>query len=131
VVFSADPESSRNRRDRVGCGPAGAADGPISAVAVDSDQLLHGTQAAGSVGDVILENDRIAIVISAIGHVIGYGLGGGTIIDAALVPERMDALKEVYPYFDDDWPRQAIYTSLEIVEDGIFSIRMQSGYSGS
>ena len=34
-----DPKSSRNRRDRVGCGPAGAADGPISAVAVDSDQI--------------------------------------------------------------------------------------------
>jgi len=86
---------------------------------IDStDQLLHGAQADGSAGDVILENDRIAIIISAIGHINGYGLNGGTIIDAALVPERMDALKEIYPYFDDDWPRQAMYTSMEIVEDG-------------
>ncbi len=91
----------------------------VRAHVIDSDdQLLHGTQAAGSAGDVLLENDRIAIVISAIGHITGYGLGGGTIIDAGIVPERLDALQEIYPYFDDDWPRQAIYTSLEIVEDG-------------
>ncbi len=91
----------------------------VTATVINSaDQLMRGSAAEASQGDVLLENDRIAVVISAIGHLAGYGLSGGTIIDAALVSDRSDALGELYPYFDDNWPRQAIYTSLEIVEDG-------------
>jgi len=58
VVFSADPESSRNRRDRVGCSPAGAADGPISAVAVDSDQI--GRKGLGAASSGITTSHRFA-----------------------------------------------------------------------
>ncbi len=81
-------------------------------------QLLTGAQADGQLGDMILENDHIVIIISALGHITHYGENGGTVIDAGLQETRLDALGELYTYFDDDWPRQAIYTSLAVSDDG-------------
>jgi len=81
-------------------------------------QLLSGIQADGQIGDLILENDEIAVVISALGHITHYGENGGTVIDAGTQESRIDALGELYTYFDDDWPRQAVYTSLSIAADG-------------
>ena len=45
-------------------------------------QLLTGAQADGQIGDLVLENDHIVIVISALGHITHYGENGGTVIDA-------------------------------------------------
>ena len=91
----------------------------VSASTVDgSTQLLSGYYANGQTGDVILENDLITIVISAIGHTTYQSPNGGTVIDAGFNQNGVDALGELYPYFDDDWPRQAEYTSLVIVDDG-------------
>ena len=98
---------------------AGPALGAVSASFVTSSgQLLSGTEAEGRVGDLILANDEIILVISAIGHVTRNGENGGTIIDAGTSAQRADALGELYTYFDDDWPRQAVYQSLQIVNDG-------------
>ena len=98
---------------------ASEAQSTVSASAVDgSTQLLSGYYANGQTGDVILENDLITIVISAIGHTTYQSLNGGTVIDAGFSQNRVDALGELYPYFDDNWPRQAEYTSLVIVDDG-------------
>ncbi len=83
-----------------------------------STQLLTGPGAAGQMGDILLANDEIALVISAINHPFGYANTGGCIIDAALSIDSYDTFGQLYVYLNDDWPRQADYTSLSIVDDG-------------
>lgn len=51
------------------------------------DQLIGGPSAAGRVGDWLIENDRVRIVIQGISRAIGPQPYGGTIIDADLVRE--------------------------------------------
>jgi len=99
---------------------AGApASATVSALPVTSNaQLLEGTQADGQVGDLVLRNDNIVVIISAIGHTTFSGENGGTVIDVGTIAGNIDALGEFYTYFDDDWPRQAVYTGLTIVDDG-------------
>ncbi len=89
-----------------------------AATVTSSGQLPGGYPTDGQIGDLILANDEIVIIISAIGHTIYSGENGGTVIDAATTAANSDALGEFYTYFDDDWPRQAVYTSLIIVDDG-------------
>jgi len=87
-------------------------------VVISNDQLLSGAQAEGQIGDLVLENGKIIIIISSLGHVTHYGENGGTVIDAGTQEFRIDALGELYTYFDEDWPRQAVYTSLNITQNG-------------
>ena len=81
-------------------------------------ELLSGSYSDGQLGDFIMENDQVAFVISAIGHSEYDALTGGSIIDAGSAALRADALGNLYTYFDDDWPRQAAYGTLEILDDG-------------
>jgi 3',5'-cyclic AMP phosphodiesterase CpdA len=91
----------------------------VSAYRVETSGLLfQGSFADGELGDYVLENDRMAVLIGAIGHAGYYGLSGGNILDAGSSTERIDALGEFYTYFDNDWPRQAVYTTLVIFDDG-------------
>lgn|GEM_PF-423570 len=112
-------------------GPAAAGDGDTARagdVAMDgwtsareitaSDTLFSGTYVGGGVSDFMLENDRIAVVISETGYESPYSLSGANIVDAGLRAERIDGIMEFYSHFDDAWPRQAVYSSLEIIEDG-------------
>jgi predicted MPP superfamily phosphohydrolase len=93
--------------------------GTVTAYRISSpDSLLSGASADGAVGDVMLQNGNIAVVISNIGHVVSPALSGGNIIDAGAATDRADALVALYTYFDDEWPRQAVYSSLSIVNDG-------------
>jgi len=85
---------------------------------VSPSVLLSGYYADGRLHDFMLENDRIAVVIGAISHPVHYALSGGNVIDAGSSSDRIDALREFYTYFDDDWPRQAVYDSLRIADDG-------------
>ena len=60
------------------CG-AGQALATVSASPVtSSSQLLGGAQADGQIGDLILANDHIVVIISALGHVTYSGENGGT-----------------------------------------------------
>jgi len=100
-------------------GQALPVDAATSASTITSPtQLLSGAQADGQLGDLTLANGQIAVIISALGHVTYYGENGGTVIDAGTVTGGADALGELYTYFDDAWPRQAVYTSLGILDDG-------------
>ena len=93
--------------------------GTVSAYQISSNgQLLSGSSAEGQTGDIMMENDLIAIVITAIGHTVGYGATGGNIIDAGSSVERIDGFGELYTYFDNDWPRQAEYSGLSILDNG-------------
>jgi predicted MPP superfamily phosphohydrolase len=95
------------------------AEAAVTAKVIDgSTPLFSGPYADARIGDVILENDDIAVVVSAIGRPTYHDINGGTILDAGSSQDRVDALAQFYPYFDDDWPRQAEYTSLTILHDG-------------
>jgi hypothetical protein len=83
-----------------------------------SDTLFSGQYADGQINDILLENERIAVVIGDTWHELPYALSGGNIIDAGSRGGRIDALMEIYTHFDNFWPRQAIYNFLEIAEDG-------------
>ena len=93
--------------------------GTVSAYWISSSaQLLSGSYSDGRVSDVMMENDSIAVVITAMGHTEYYGVSGGNIIDAGSSIDRIDALAELYTYFNNEWPRQANYSSLSIIDDG-------------
>lgn len=93
--------------------------GTVTAYQISSGgQLLSGSYADGQVGDIMMENDSIAVVITALGHTEYYGVSGGNIIDAGSSTDRADAIAEVYTYFNDTWPRQASYSSLTIIDNG-------------
>jgi len=93
--------------------------GAVSAhMIVSPDDLLSGTFVDGRIGDFVLQNDLVTVVISAIGHDQLYAISGGNIIDAGSSTRRIDALGNLYTYFNDDWPRQADYSSLIVINDG-------------
>lgn len=73
-----------------------------------SADLLDGPVADGQVGDYRLENDRIAVIISAPERAIGFAESGGNVIDAAPAGGH-DTLKQLFGYLGDDFPRQPIY----------------------
>ncbi len=83
-----------------------------------SDTLLSGTYIGGGPSDFMLENDRLVVVISRSGWESPYSLGGGNIVDAGRREDRIDGLMEFYTYFDDHWPRQAVYSAVEVAADG-------------
>jgi hypothetical protein len=78
-------------------------------VATHRDQLVGGPRALGELGDVVMENDLVRIVVQAPGYSRGFGVYGGSIIDAALVDANdvgnqqtgrgQDAFGEFFPAF--------------------------------
>lgn len=49
------------------------------------DQLIGGPRALGEVGDFLLENDQVRVIIQNTGFSRGFGVFGGSLIDADLV----------------------------------------------
>jgi hypothetical protein len=56
----------------------------LARVIEDRSELVGGIAAVGEVGDFLLENDRIRIVVQGPGHSRGIGIFGGALIDADL-----------------------------------------------
>lgn len=81
-------------------------------------QLLWGPATAGVMGDVRLDNGRITVVVGAVDHAVGFAATGGNIVDATWLPDGEDQINQVCLYLNDEFPRQARYTSLEIVTPG-------------
>ncbi len=81
-----------------------------------SEELLHGIAASGKVGDLKLENEQVAFVIDAATSRYGFAESGGNLIDAAPVQGK-DALKQMFGYLNDTFPRQPVYDRVEIIED--------------
>ena len=99
-------------------GPA-TARAAVTAYQIDSSGgPFFGDYADGRIDDYILENDVIAVLISDIPHTGYYTVSGGNILDAGSTADWIDALAELYTYFDDTWPRQADYSTIEITDDG-------------
>jgi hypothetical protein len=82
-----------------------------------AEQLLQGEYADGQVSDVMMENRHISVVISNTVPA-WYAASKGNVIDVARSCDRLDFLAEMHTYFDDDWPRQAVYDTLTIEDDG-------------
>jgi len=80
--------------------------------------IPQGKAVLGKVGDYLLANDRIAIVIDDVGKRQGFAESGGNIVDAVRRDRNVDLLAQLVTYFDDTFPRQAIYERVEIVRDG-------------
>src|SRR5262245_42900648 len=85
---------------------------------VDPSDLSTGRGVLGKVGDYFLANDRIRVVIDDIGKRQGFAESGGNIIDAARRDRNIDLLTQLITYFDNSFPRQAIYDRAEILKDG-------------
>ena len=91
----------------------------VSAYPIDlSSALFSGEVAHGQVGDIMMENERVAFVISDLPHGGQYTLTGGSVIDAGSSTDRIDALAELYPYLNFSWRNYAIYDSLAILDNG-------------
>jgi hypothetical protein len=73
---------------------------------------LAGPLAAGRVGDLVIENGEIVVVIDQLGRGSGFAESGGNIVDAADAKTRHDELGQMFTYFGV-FPRQAIYTALD------------------
>jgi hypothetical protein len=91
----------------------------ISAYWINSSEaLFSGENARGQIGDIMMENDRVAFVISDISHIIRYTRTGGNILDAGSSADRIDALAEIYTFFNDIWRSHTVYDTLAIINDG-------------
>jgi hypothetical protein len=78
--------------------------------------LIGGPAADGKIGDYLMKNEKIAIIIGNKGNYHGYMRSGGNVLDAALAGTHYDLLDEFHTYFG--WPKQLIAEKIEIVNDG-------------
>lgn len=90
-----------------------------SARRITSDKdLCQGRGADGAVGDYLLTNGRVKVLVDEVSRPHGFAKTGGNILDVAWVDGNVDLLKQVFTYFDNQFPRQAAYTRLDVVDDG-------------
>ncbi len=78
---------------------------------------IRGPAAAGRAGDILLENGMIRVVLSSPDHALGSALSGGRIIDAAPVGGE-DSWGQSLLLLTDEFPRQARYDEMELIEPG-------------
>lgn len=89
---------------------------PSRAHVMEDGEQLGGPNAIGRPGDILLENDQIAIVIDRLGSSAGFAETGGNIVDAADARLRKDELGQMFTYFGK-FPRQGVYDSLTKASD--------------
>lgn len=88
---------------------------PARAFAVTrAADLLDGAAAEGRIGDLRLDNELVAVIVSAPGHAFGFAESGGNVIDAAPRGGH-DGLAQLYGYLGDTFPRQPIYDRVDAV----------------
>ena len=80
--------------------------------------LLAGVEADGRIGDVRLDNGRCAFIIDRVESALGFADSGGEVIDAAPLPSGRDAIKQVFGYLKDEFPRQPIHDRVEVENPG-------------
>lgn len=81
-------------------------------------QLIGGPAASGKVGDYLLYNDVIKVVIDNPTRPFGFALSGGNIIDADRIPGGNDQLAQVFTYLDNTFPRHFVYDKLYLTRNG-------------
>lgn len=88
--------------------------------------LLDGTPADGRIGDYRLDNDAIAVIVSAPEHALGFAESGGNVVDAAPLGAR-DQLQQLYGYLGDTFPRQPIYDRVDVFDRGGTAVLVARG----
>jgi len=91
-----------------------------ASVITQEAELIDGPVARGRLGDVLLANERIQVVIQQPGRTMfGIGTYGGNIIDAdrqRIAAEERDSFEEIAPLVNVE--NTVNYTSVEILNDG-------------
>ena len=95
----------------------------LAHIVASPEDLPSGPAVHGTVGDVLIENSKLRIVISRADHKTGFCKSGGNVIDVAPVStpgwrSEGDHLNGLLTYFDDRFPRQAVYEDVTILKDG-------------
>ncbi len=107
------------------CLPSGIFLGPgvgysIAKVITAPPELIEGTMSRGTLGDFLLANDKIQVVIQKPGRVMfGIGTYGGNIIDAdrqRTTGDERDSFEEWAPAINIE--NTANYTSVTVLNDG-------------
>ncbi|MFO0726933.1 MAG: CehA/McbA family metallohydrolase [Myxococcota bacterium] len=98
--------------------PVGPTEVATAARIREASELLWGPAAVGAIGDVRMTNGRMMVVIASTDRAVGFAASGGNIIDVAPLPEGEDHLNQIFLFLADDFPRQARYTKLEIIDAG-------------
>lgn len=107
------------------CGDDSATPFSSARMVASRTDLVGGNRALGDIGDYLLENDQVRLVIQAPGYSRGFGVYGGSLIDAdlrrptepgfATMDEGNDSFSELFPSFF----LEAVATDqVEIVSDG-------------
>ncbi|MFT3710925.1 MAG: CehA/McbA family metallohydrolase [Archangium sp.] len=95
-----------------------AGSGASAAVITDSAQLIGGEGATGRLGDFLLQNDKVRVIVEQPGRTVGPLLSGGGIIDADLQhagPGR-DAFGRMALFYA--FGRISSVKSVEVLSDG-------------
>ena len=86
----------------------------------DESKLIGGPTAQGAIGDVLLENDRIRVIIQKPRKNAGLNSFGGIIIDADLVRPQgepgQDNFGSIFPLVNVEWTVN--YYNYEVISDG-------------
>lgn len=82
------------------------------------DELLWGPAATGGIGDILMDNGAVVAVITRDVANSGFAASEGNLVDLAPLPDGEDHINELFLYLDDEFPRQAHYTKVEIIENG-------------
>lgn len=82
------------------------------------EELLWGPAATGAVGDIMMTNGVIMAVITHDAASSGFAASEGNLVDLAPVPDGEDHINELFLYLDNEFPRQARYEAVRIVEPG-------------
>ena len=97
---------------------AGAARAEVVAHVIDDEaDLLTGAATDGQLGDLLMSNGVIAVIVSGQTHTVGASESGGNIIDAAPEATLIDEF-EYHLTLLVDYPRQAVYDSVVVESDG-------------
>lgn len=104
--------------------PAAGAQGQdawaVAKQAMTEADLVKGPASDGQIGDYLLANDRLRIIIDAPDRPHGFAGSGGNILDAdaARRGPQQDEIKQIVTYFQDRFGSQAHYDTLEILAPG-------------
>jgi len=124
-----------------GCGggpsPAPEIDRPLDPAALAAPAVL--ARARGDLpavpgpgqrldGDWVLSNGFLAAAVSALENPRGFPLSGGNLVAVVPAAGGVSGVRELFTYFDDTFPRQAVYDALAPEADSTAAVLVARGH---